>query len=388
MSIDLTSVLKTKAAGLLTDYLQGQLGLSGDTASRSAALALPALLGKLVSQTDSGDNMTRLFNLITGPEVESGYDRIEPSLLQKGAKWLSLLFGDNEVSGLARLLGGKTGIAPEQGSSLLSAALPLVLGALRSQVETGKLSKPQFVGLLNEQKGFLARALDGSLLSGLGLGSLAAAVPAAAARAAAPVQQAASGGGWKKWLWIGALAALALLLLRMCNQQPVEQPSAAPASATASAPAVVAADSASEAAAAVLAASEAVPATDAASVTPAAPASAVALADDAVTWENGVLSVYFATGKTDVNQAAADAVSADIVALGKQGRKLVVSGYNDPRGDAALNAELSKKRAQAVQAYLIAQGVPESGIELRKPEQTDGASGNLAQDRRVDVIAE
>ena len=49
-------------------------------------------------------------------------------------------------------------------------------------------------------------------------------------------------------------------------------------------------------------------ASEAASAAPAAPASAAALADDAVTWENGVLSVYFATGKTDVNQTAADAV--------------------------------------------------------------------------------
>ena len=380
MSIDLTSVLKAKATGLLTDYLQGQLGLSGDTASRSVALAVPALLGKLVSQTDSGDSMTRLFNLVTGPQVDASYDRIEPSLLEKGAKWLSLLFGDNDTAGLARLLGSKTGITSEQGGSLLSAALPLVLGALRSQVETGKMTKPQFVGMLNEQKGFLARVLDGSLLSSLGLGSLAAA-PAAVSQAAVPVQQAASGGGWKKWLWIGALAAVALLLLRMCGQQPNEVPSAAPASAMAPA-AVSTTEPASEAAAAVLAASEA------ASAPPAAPASAAALADDAVTWENGVLSVYFATGKTDVNQTAADAVSADIVALGKQGRKLVVSGYNDPRGDAALNAELSKKRAQAVQAYLVAQGVPESAIELRKPVQTDGASGNLAHDRRVDVVAE
>ena len=380
MSIDLTSVLKAKATGLLTDYLQGQLGLSGDTASRSVALAVPALLGKLVSQTDSGDSMTRLFNLVTGPQVDASYDRIEPSLLEKGAKWLSLLFGDNDTAGLARLLGSKTGITSEQGGSLLSAALPLVLGALRSQVETGKMTKPQFVGMLNEQKGFLARVLDGSLLSSLGLGSLAVA-PAAVSQAAAPVQQAASGGGWKKWLWIGALAAVALLLLRMCGQQPNEVPSAAPASAMAPA-AVSTTEPASEAAAAVLGASEA------ASAAPAAPASAAALADDAVTWENGVLSVYFATGKTDVNQTAADAVSADIVALGKQGRKLVVSGYNDPRGDAALNAELSKKRAQAVQAYLVAQGVPESAIELRKPVQTDGASGNLAHDRRVDVVAE
>ena len=132
--------------------------------------------------------------------------------------------------------------------------------------------------------------------------------------------------------------------------------------------------------------------TASAAATAAAAASAVAsdLAADAsaVKYENEVLSFYFATGKTDVDKMAADAVSADIVALGKEGKTLVVSGYNDPRGNKAKNEELSKNRAKAVKAYLMEQGVPEGKIELRKPVQTDGQSGSLAEDRRVDVKAE
>lgn len=205
-----------------------------------------------------------------------------------------------------------------------------------------------------------------------------------------------------KWLWLALAALAALLLLKFCGQKPVD--TTAPASAASAesvvvAPAEPASVPASEPAVVAPMASEpAMPATTAASETGAAmtadtTASAAATTDlaadaSAVKYENEVLSFYFATGKTDVDKMAADAVSADIVALGKEGKTLVVSGYNDPRGNKAMNEELSKNRAKAVKAYLVEQGVPEGKIELRKPTETDGQSGSLAQDRRVDVKAE
>lgn len=128
-------------------------------------------------------------------------------------------------------------------------------------------------------------------------------------------------------------------------------------------------------------------ATPAAAPTP-TPASAAPAAEQAeVKYENAIASFYFATGKTDV-AAEADKVVADLIKAGKEGKKLVVSGYTDGTGDAALNAELSKKRAQAVQAFLEKQGVAAANIELRKPENTTASQGNDAQGRRVDVKAE
>lgn len=129
-------------------------------------------------------------------------------------------------------------------------------------------------------------------------------------------------------------------------------------------------------------------ATDNGAVAGAAPAAAPAADDQAsVNFENGALNVYFATGKADV-AAGAEQVAADVVAAGKAGKKLVVSGYTDSTGDAAANAELSKKRAQAVKAFLVAQGVAEANIELRKPENITGAAGNNAEGRRVEVRVE
>lgn len=96
---------------------------------------------------------------------------------------------------------------------------------------------------------------------------------------------------------------------------------------------------------------------------------------------------YFATGKSEVAADAAT-VLADLIQAGKDGKKLVVSGYTDSTGNAAANAELSKKRAQAVQAFFEAQGVKAENIELRKPENTTAAQGNDAQGRRVEVKVE
>ena len=104
-----------------------------------------------------------------------------------------------------------------------------------------------------------------------------------------------------------------------------------------------------------------------------------------VKYENGILSVYFATGKTDFDTASAEALATDIVQQGKEGKVLAVSGFHDPRGNARLNAELSKKRAQAVRHFLITQGVPEAHIELVKPSDTTDHADSNAENRRVDV---
>ena len=158
------------------------------------------------------------------------------------------------------------------------------------------------------------------------------------------------------------------------------QPAAAPSPAPAAAPAAA---SAAASAAAPVAASTAAASTPATAAKASEPA-----ADQAdVAYKDAVATFYFATGKSDV-AANADKVVADLIAASKNGKKLVVSGYTDSTGNAAANAELSKKRAQAVQAFLEKQGVDGKNIELRKPENTTAAAGNNAQGRRVEVKVE
>jgi outer membrane protein OmpA-like peptidoglycan-associated protein len=99
-----------------------------------------------------------------------------------------------------------------------------------------------------------------------------------------------------------------------------------------------------------------------------------------------MLTIYFESGQAGVSNdmgAAASTLKSYLDA--NPGAKLAVSGYNDPSGNAALNAELSKTRAQAVAAALVAAGIPEGSVELVKPADTTSGSVTPEQARRVEV---
>lgn len=99
-----------------------------------------------------------------------------------------------------------------------------------------------------------------------------------------------------------------------------------------------------------------------------------------------MLTVYFDTGKADVSPEF-QAASAELLAYleANPEAKLAISGFNDPTGDAALNAELSKNRAQAVQAALVAAGVDEAKTDLVKPDDTTREELSNEEARRVEI---
>ncbi|MEQ1499602.1 MAG: DUF2853 family protein [Novosphingobium sp.] len=102
-----------------------------------------------------------------------------------------------------------------------------------------------------------------------------------------------------------------------------------------------------------------------------------------------VVKVYFDTGKTDVAAAfAASATGLKGYLASNPGAKLAVSGYSDPSGNAAFNAELSKNRAQAVQAALVAAGIPAESAEMVKPENSADGSVSKEAARRVEVTVQ
>lgn len=102
--------------------------------------------------------------------------------------------------------------------------------------------------------------------------------------------------------------------------------------------------------------------------------------------DNGVVKFYFESGKADLAAGAAEALVDAMQAAGA-GKKLVLSGFHDATGNPEHNAELAKQRAFAVRDVLLAVGVAEAAIELKKPEQLAGTGSN-AEARRVDVVVE
>ena len=243
---------------------------------------------------------------------------------------------------------------------------------------------------------FGAFAREGKALLGAGVGATAAAYgatrsavkPPPVAASAAP----ASTGGLGKWLpWlIGALVVIFGISYCSKNKEPV---------ATTPAPEVTTAPAAEPAPAPVEPVATAPMTTE--PVTPAAPETAVAPAASSDTFtapdgagvlddmHNGmpVLRVFFDTGKTEVASAFAEKSKSLVDFLNANPDvKAVISGFNDPTGDAARNAELSKQRAEAVKAALESAGVAADRAILEKPAETSDTGATNAASRRVDVM--
>ncbi|MGN7833736.1 OmpA family protein [Pseudoxanthomonas sp. 22568] len=98
--------------------------------------------------------------------------------------------------------------------------------------------------------------------------------------------------------------------------------------------------------------------------------------------------VYFDVGSAVVPADASARLARVLGSLhAKSDSKARVSGFHDASGDLATNQELAKQRAQAIQQWLVVNGIAAERIELDKPMQTEG-NGNADEARRVEVKVE
>ena len=81
---------------------------------------------------------------------------------------------------------------------------------------------------------------------------------------------------------------------------------------------------------------------------------------------------------TAVLAAVSDAARANPAAA------VLISGYHDATGNPEHNADLAKRRAQAVRHALEANGVPPERLQLAKPQQTTGGA-DPREARRVEL---
>jgi outer membrane protein OmpA-like peptidoglycan-associated protein len=122
--------------------------------------------------------------------------------------------------------------------------------------------------------------------------------------------------------------------------------------------------------------------------TPAAVASAAGATEaysDVAATGPALAVLFFDSGKTEPKAdglVRLDAVQQTL--SGGTARQVLVSGFHDSQGDPVKNAELARQRAKAVQALLIARGVPAAQVLLRKPEVAAGG-GSDDEARRVEL---
>lgn len=95
--------------------------------------------------------------------------------------------------------------------------------------------------------------------------------------------------------------------------------------------------------------------------------------------------IYFEVD-SDALPADATAVLAAVAdtARANPAAAVLISGYHDATGNPEHNADLAKRRAQAVRHALEANGVPPERLQLAKPQQTTGGA-DPREARRVEL---
>lgn len=95
--------------------------------------------------------------------------------------------------------------------------------------------------------------------------------------------------------------------------------------------------------------------------------------------------IYFETGSAQLPEESGGAIQSIKEKMSANtSLKVLISGFHDPSGDPAKNAELAYQRADAARQELINAGVASERIILRKPEQIPGTE-DMQEARRVDI---
>ncbi len=98
-----------------------------------------------------------------------------------------------------------------------------------------------------------------------------------------------------------------------------------------------------------------------------------------------LVKFYFESGKAELPAGAPEELAKVIAKLNEDPSKLVLlSGYHDETGGAAVNAEVAKARAVAVKDALVAAGLAADKVKMRKPAISLGGA-DAAEARRVEV---
>ncbi len=334
----------------------------------------------------------------------SGMGDVSKSWLGGGANALPVSASQiesllGEQGGLLNNVTSKLGIGGSTAASALGFLLPFVIGKLTPGGTVPSSLSADVMGFITGGAAALTKGVTGA--AGVAVGAAGAATVAAskvvgtaghvvssAANAGASAATAA-GSGLMKWLpWLAAGIA-ALFLLSYCNKGSDAAKQAADGAKNAAEMAAASKneqDAAAKAKADAEAATAAKTAADTAAKT-SADAAPVGSGLVAFTHDGApALKVYFDSGKTDVATGFADTAKALVEHLkANTSSKAVVSGYNDPTGNAAANAELSKNRAKGVAAALKTAGIADDRVVLEKPTDTTGSNLSNSEARRVEV---
>ena len=348
---------------------------------------LEKLYAILVARLADGNVSNSFANATIADDDHGFFDRVLPDTTHR--------------TELVQQLSRHYSVPEQETSSLVSRAAPLVLRELRSLAGTTPLNtflSNNIASVASVIPAWAYAFIPAGILTMLNLSPVhAATTPTVQTTTRTEEHLVATPkrdeGGLMKMLLpiIGLLilGALAWALLKSCNKtEPVATPVVASTTAstttTTTITEVSAASATNSMAMPVASTTDMAVASMPMATTETIAATIISTTEPSVVFENGRLSFYFATGEAQVAGNAKEKAN-DILEAAKQGKKIGISGYTDSTGNAAANEKLAKERAQAVRLFLIANGVPQSQLELIKPQDTTGAAGKDQEGRRVDA---
>lgn len=347
---------------------------------------LEKLYAILVARLADGNVSNSFANATIADNDNSFFDRVLPDTTHR--------------TELVQQLSRHYSVPEQETASLVSRAAPLVLRELRSLAGTTPLNtflSNNIASVASVIPAWAYAFIPAGILTMLNLSPVhAATTPTVQTTTRTEEHLVATPkrdeGGLMKMLLpiIGLLilGALAWALLKSCNKtEPVATPVVASTTAsttTTTTTTEVSAASATNSMAMPVASTTDMAVASMPMATTETVATIISSTEPSVVFENGRLSFYFATGEAQVAGNAKEKAN-DILEAAKQGKKIGISGYTDSTGNAAANEKLAKERAQAVRLFLIANGVPQSQLELIKPQDTTGAEGKDQEGRRVDA---
>src|SRR5262245_33313118 len=231
MTTNLISQLSREFGGDAINKIAGALGEDGSRTQAAMDGTLQALVGALVNKGSTRDGASDLLDLLKRNNLDgtrftnvasaiSGPDGIS-RLVETGGPLLNSVLGSraNSVIDWVASLGG---IKKSSSTSMLSMALPVVLGQIGRLVSGSGWNVSNLMNLLNDQKSYL-RNMPTGLTNALGYGGAEWAGPgpererrATPSYVSEPIRREREGSTWWKWaLPLLALLALGWLLSRL-----------------------------------------------------------------------------------------------------------------------------------------------------------------------------
>ncbi len=399
--------------GQLTDEVVGKIaGSLGETsgAAQKALVggAVPAVLAGIVNNFGGNESGAgRLLDLLSAGKHDGGIltnlagalggGAQTDAVLNTGKSLLGTVLGSRSDA-VTDLLASFGGVRRSSASSLLSMAIPIVLGVLGKQVKSSGMNAAGLLGSLGAVKSMLGSIAPPGLGAALGmadLGGMASAALGSATKAAGAVGSAAAAGASAigaaagqaerkasilPWLIVPIAALLLFFGLRSCQQRAPEAMAPAP---------------------------DPTPAAEAPSAEPAPavaiegdPNSAAAQllkflqdANDTSVPRSFVLdNLNFATGTADLDAGSQRTINDLAKVLGAfPSAKIELQGHTDNSGNADQNKALSQDRANAVMSALTALGIAADrmsavGFGADKPSDTNDTAEGRAKNRRTEVV--